>query len=50
MQARAIFEAAINVQAKGLFVLPNIMIPLIGTRNELDHQAEIVRWALTNPY
>jgi len=43
MQARAIFEAAINVQAKGLFVLPNIMIPLIGTRNELDHQAEIVR-------
>lgn len=43
MQARAIFEAAINVQSRGMFVLPNIMVPLIGTRLELDHQSAIIR-------
>lgn len=36
MQARAIIEAAINVKKQGVKVLPEIMIPLIGTKKELD--------------
>ena len=43
MQARAIFEAACEVTAKGGVVLPEIMIPLIGTVEELRNQAAIVR-------
>jgi pyruvate,orthophosphate dikinase len=37
MQARAIFEAAIEASAKaGKAVVPEVMIPLIATRRELD--------------
>lgn len=36
MQARAIIEAAINVKKAGVKVLPEIMIPLIGTAKELN--------------
>ena len=43
MQARAIIEAAINVQAKGVKVLPEIMVPLIGTLAEFKLQEEIIR-------
>jgi pyruvate,orthophosphate dikinase len=43
MQARAIFEAACEVTAKGGSVIPEIMIPLVGTVQELSHQAAIVR-------
>jgi pyruvate, orthophosphate dikinase len=43
MQARAIIEAAINKKAKGVDVLPEIMIPLTGTKKELKMQEEIVR-------
>ncbi|HEY3138144.1 MAG TPA: pyruvate, phosphate dikinase [Blastocatellia bacterium] len=43
MQTRAIFEAAARVQKKGVKVLPEIMIPLVGDVNELKLQAEIVR-------
>ncbi len=43
MQARAIFEAAINVAKKGTKVKPEIMIPLVGHVNELKLQEEIVR-------
>src|SRR4030095_14801386 len=43
MQARAIFEAACNVQRNGSKVKPEIMIPLVGNLKELDHQAAIVR-------
>jgi pyruvate,orthophosphate dikinase len=43
MQARAIFEAACEVTAKGGTVLPEIMIPLVGTVEELSDQAAIVR-------
>ena len=43
MQARAIFEAACDVQAEGIEVRPEIMIPLVGEKKELDHQAELVR-------
>jgi pyruvate,orthophosphate dikinase len=43
MQARAIFEAACDVAASGKKVIPEIMIPLVGTLNELKEQAKIVR-------
>jgi pyruvate,orthophosphate dikinase len=42
MQARAIFEAAVQVAKKGVKVIPEVMIPLIGGVKELQHQKEIV--------
>jgi pyruvate, orthophosphate dikinase len=42
MQARAIFEAAAEVQKKGIKVKPEVMIPLVGYKKELDLQSEIV--------
>ena len=42
MQARAIFEAAAEVQAKGIKVRPEIMIPLVGFPRELKLQIDIV--------
>jgi len=42
MQARAVFEAAAAVQKKGIKVLPEIMIPLVGFPKELKLQIEIV--------
>jgi len=42
MQCRAIFEAAAQVQKKGIKVRPEIMIPLVGFKKELDLQVEIV--------
>src|SRR4028119_32390 len=42
MQARAIFEAAAQVHKKGVKVIPEVMIPLIGSRKELEHQKAIV--------
>ena len=38
MQARAVFEAAAEVQKKGIKVKPEIMIPLVGFKKELDLQ------------
>jgi pyruvate,orthophosphate dikinase len=43
MQARAIFEAACDVAATGLKVRPEVMIPLVGAKTELDDQAAVVR-------
>src|SRR5205809_4155947 len=43
MQARAIFEAAAEVQAKGIKVRPEVMIPLVGFPRELKLQIDIVR-------
>jgi pyruvate, orthophosphate dikinase len=43
MQARAIFEAAAEVQKKGIKVKPEVMIPLVGFPKELKLQIEIVR-------
>jgi pyruvate, orthophosphate dikinase len=43
MQARAIFEAAAEVQASGIKVRPEIMIPLVGFPKELKLQIDIVR-------
>ena len=42
MQARAIFEAAAEVQRKGIKVRPEIMIPLVGFPRELKLQIDIV--------
>ena len=42
MQARAIFEAAAQVSKKGIKVLPEVMIPLIGSAKELENQKAIV--------
>ena len=43
MQARAIFEAAIEVKEEGGKVSPEIMIPLVSTLAELKLQEDIVR-------
>jgi len=42
MQARAIFQAAVQVAKKGIKVLPEVMIPLIGSVEEFDNQKKIV--------
>jgi pyruvate,orthophosphate dikinase len=42
MQARAVFEAAAQVQKKRIKVRPEIMIPLVGFPRELKLQIEIV--------
>ncbi|MDE2706705.1 MAG: pyruvate, phosphate dikinase [Gemmatimonadota bacterium] len=47
MQVEAIFEAAVNVRAKGVNPLPEIMIPLVGTEREFsDLKAMIDRVAV----
>ncbi len=43
MQARAIIEAALNVAKKGKKVLPEIMVPLVGTTKELQLQVDVIR-------
>ncbi len=44
MQTRAIIEAAINVEKRRKTkVIPEIMVPLIGTKAELDYLATIIR-------
>jgi pyruvate, orthophosphate dikinase len=43
MQARALFEAAVQVKQKGGNPHPEIMIPLIGSIEEMRNQAAIVR-------
>jgi pyruvate,orthophosphate dikinase len=42
MQARAIFEAAALVAKKGVKVIPEVMIPLVGNVKELENQKAIV--------
>ena len=42
MQARAIIEAAMNLKAKGVDARPEIMVPLVGTVNELKNQTSII--------
>jgi pyruvate, orthophosphate dikinase len=42
MQARAIFEAAVQVAKKGIDVIPEVMIPLVGNVKELENQKAIV--------
>ena len=42
MQAQAIFEAAVQCAEKGIKVIPEVMIPLVGDVRELEHQKRIV--------
>jgi pyruvate,orthophosphate dikinase len=43
MQTRAIIEAALNLKAKGIKAVPEIMVPLIGTLKEYVAQENIIR-------
>ena len=43
MQARAIFEAGLNMKAKGFDVKAEIMVPLVGTVREFNAQAAVIR-------
>jgi pyruvate,orthophosphate dikinase len=43
MQARAIFQAAVSMTHQGFTVLPEIMVPLVGTPQELSHQVKLIR-------
>ena len=45
MQARAVFEAAAIVQREGIKVRPEIMIPLVAFKKELDLQIDVVHQA-----
>jgi len=45
MQARAVFEAAVEAKKEGFKPNPEIMIPLVGFKKELDLQVAIVREA-----
>jgi pyruvate,orthophosphate dikinase len=45
MQARAIFEAAVRAMRRGIDVQPEIMVPLVATRREFDHQRAIIQKA-----
>lgn len=42
MQTRAIIEAAVEVQDQGTKVFPEIMVPLIGSAEELDDQKSVI--------
>jgi len=42
MQAQAIFEAACELAGEGKKVLPEIMVPLIGSVEELENQKKII--------
>ncbi len=43
MQARAILEAAVELSGEGVTVLPEIMVPLIGTIEEFKNQRDVIR-------
>ena len=42
MQARAIFEAAVRASRRGIDVQPEIMVPLVATAKEFEHQRAII--------
>jgi pyruvate,orthophosphate dikinase len=50
MQTRAIIEAALNLQKKGIKAIPEIMIPLIGTVKEYEMQEKIIRDTISNVF
>jgi pyruvate, orthophosphate dikinase len=43
MQGRAIFEAAVRASRRGIDVRPEIMIPLVSTAAEFEHQRAILQ-------
>jgi pyruvate,orthophosphate dikinase len=50
MQARAVFEAALNARAAGADVRCEIMVPLVGTVREFNAQAEVIRRTATQVF
>jgi pyruvate,orthophosphate dikinase len=42
MQGRAIFEAAVRAMRRGIHVQPELMVPLVSTLKEFEHQREIL--------
>jgi pyruvate,orthophosphate dikinase len=42
MQGRAIFEAAVRVRRRGIDVRPEVMVPLVATLKEFEHQRAIL--------
>lgn len=42
MQARAIIEAAVKLTLEGVIVIPEIMVPLVGTIEEFEAQKSII--------
>jgi pyruvate,orthophosphate dikinase len=42
MQARAIFEAATQAVSEGISVIPEVMVPLVGTKTEFDLMKAVV--------
>jgi pyruvate,orthophosphate dikinase len=42
LQAQAILEAACRLTREGVAVLPEIMVPLVGTDRELEHQRRVI--------
>ncbi|MBO1225543.1 MAG: pyruvate, phosphate dikinase [Candidatus Scalindua sediminis] len=48
MQARAIMEAACNVKKNGIKVIPEIMVPLVGTEGEMSTLKKIIKTVVTN--
>lgn len=42
MQARAILEAAAELTKKKVKVMPEIMVPLVGTKAELENQSKLI--------
>jgi len=43
MQTRAIIEAALNLKKRGINAIPEIMVPLVGKKEEMQLQEQIVR-------
>ncbi|KAL2894669.1 Pyruvate phosphate dikinase chloroplastic [Bienertia sinuspersici] len=50
MQARAVFQAAVSMTNQGITVLPEIMVPLVGTPQELGHQVNLIRSVATKVF
>ncbi len=42
MQGRAIFEAAVRAMRRGIHVMPELMVPLVSTVKEFEHQRAIL--------
>ncbi len=43
MQTRAILEAALNLKKRGIRAKPEIMVPLVGMKSEMEMQKEIIQ-------
>ncbi len=50
MQTKAIIEAAINVKKRGIDVFPEIMVPLVGTLEELKLQKLYIEKTIKNVF